>query len=80
VNVGGTHILLAKELSDTDWILIDRIIFYEQMDGSNVGSPLPPVVANFFMEDFEEVTMSRVAYKSTCWFRYIEDKIVTWPC
>ena len=27
--------------------------FYEQTDGVAMGSPLSPVIANFFMEDFE---------------------------
>jgi hypothetical protein len=26
--------------------------FYEQMDGVAMGSPLSPVIANFFMEEF----------------------------
>jgi hypothetical protein len=28
--------------------------FYEQIDGVAMGSPLSPVIANFYMEDFEE--------------------------
>jgi hypothetical protein len=28
--------------------------FYEQTDGVAMGSPLSPVIANFFMEDFEK--------------------------
>ena len=28
--------------------------FYEQSDGVAMGSPLSPVIANFFMEDFEK--------------------------
>ena len=27
--------------------------FYEQTDGVTMGSPLSPVIANFYMEDFE---------------------------
>ena len=27
--------------------------FYEQTDGVVMGSPLSPVIANFYMEDFE---------------------------
>jgi hypothetical protein len=28
--------------------------FYEQIDGVAMGSPLSPVIANFYMEHFEE--------------------------
>jgi hypothetical protein len=33
-----------------------------------MGSLLLPMTANFFIEDFEEV-----AYKTTCWFCYVDD-------
>jgi hypothetical protein len=29
------------------------------------------------MEDFEKVALSRVAFKATCWFHYMD--VVTWP-
>jgi hypothetical protein len=31
------------------------------MDRVAMGSQLSPVIANFFMEDFEEITLSMVA-------------------
>jgi len=31
-----------------------------------VDSPLTPVIANFFMGDFEELTVHRTAYEPTC--------------
>jgi hypothetical protein len=53
--------------------------FYEQLDKVAVGSPLSPLIASFFVEGFEEVALSRVAYKPTCWFRYIDDTVMIWP-
>jgi hypothetical protein len=42
--------------------------FYEQTDG--VGSPLAPVVANFYMEYFEETALRTAQCKPSHWFRY----------
>jgi len=49
------------------------------MDKVAMGSLLSPVIANFFMEDFEEAALSRVAYKPMCWFCYMDDTFMFWP-
>jgi len=46
--------------------------FSEQVDRVSMGSLLSPVIASFFMEDFEEVALSRTAYKRTCWFCHVD--------
>jgi hypothetical protein len=43
------------------------------MDRVAVGSPLSLVIANFFMEDSEELTLSQVANKPIYWFYYTDD-------
>jgi hypothetical protein len=35
--------------------------FYEQTDRVTMGSPLSPVIASFFMEDFEEEALKRLS-------------------
>ena len=47
--------------------------FFEQTDGVAMGSPLPPVIANFFMEDFEKRALDQATLKPTCWYRYVDD-------
>jgi hypothetical protein len=45
-----------------------------------MGSPLPPVIANFYMEDLEERALDLPPpHKPLCWFHYVEDTFVIWP-
>jgi hypothetical protein len=44
-----------------------------------MGSPLSPVIANYFMEYFEEMALESVTYKPLCWFRYVDDTFFIWP-
>jgi hypothetical protein len=53
--------------------------FYKQTDGITIGSPLSPVIANFYMEGFEKKAIEQAAHKPTCWFIYVDDTFVIWP-
>ncbi|GJQ73972.1 hypothetical protein Trydic_g18902 [Trypoxylus dichotomus] len=53
--------------------------FYEQTDRVAMGSPLSPVVANLFMEQFESLAVETAADKPTVWWRYLDDTFVIWP-
>jgi hypothetical protein len=44
-----------------------------------MGSSLSPVIANYFMEDFEKMALDRAAHKPLCWFRYVDDTFIIWP-
>jgi hypothetical protein len=44
-----------------------------------MGSPLSPVIANFFIEDFEMKAIEQAAHKPVCWFRYVDDTFIIWP-
>ena len=42
--------------------------FYEQTDRVAMGSPLSPVIANFYMEDFEMKAIKKATHKPACWY------------
>jgi hypothetical protein len=44
-----------------------------------MGTPLPPIIANFFMEDIEERAIAQATHKPLCWFRQVGDTFVIWP-
>ena len=69
---------LAKHCMSNTYFLYDGL-FYKQVDGAPMGSPLSPVVANLFMEYFEEMALASSSLKPKCWLRYVDDTFVVWP-
>jgi hypothetical protein len=53
--------------------------FYEQTSGVAMGSPLSPIVANLFMENFEKRALDSYPLKPTRWKRFVDDTNVLWP-
>ena len=47
--------------------------YYDQIDGVAIGSPLGPVLANIFMCDFEQKWLTNADFRSSIWFRYVDD-------
>jgi hypothetical protein len=43
-----------------------------------MASPLSPVIADFFMENVEEMDLEGATHKPLCWFRYVDDMFVIW--
>ena len=52
--------------------------FYEQVEGAAMGSPLFPVVANLYMEAFEERALSTSILRPRKWKWYVDDTFVIW--
>ena len=41
--------------------------FYEQIEGAAMGSPLSPIIANLYMEFFEEEVLNTSIHKPKLW-------------
>ena len=47
--------------------------FFQQTEGAAMGSPVSPIVANLFMEDFEEKALASFHTPPRYWGRYMDD-------
>ena len=54
-------------------------LFYEQVEGAAMGSPLSPVVVNLYMEAFEKQTLEAALWGPAVWVRYVDDVFAIWP-
>ena len=47
--------------------------FYEQIEGVAIGSPVSPIVANLYMENFERKALGSATYPTRVWYRFVDD-------
>ena len=70
------HIMSLFEfcLKNTYFVFQGR--FYEQLDGAAMGSPISPIVANLYMEEFEAKALSISSHSPSLWKRYMDGTFV----
>ena len=52
--------------------------YYEQTSGAAMGSPLSPVLANIFMEDFEQKALANSNLVPSIWKHFVDDIFAVW--
>ena len=50
--------------------------YYEQVQGAAMGSPISPLIANLFMEEFEVEALSTCPHSPSLWLRFVDDTFV----
>ena len=50
--------------------------FYEQLEGATMGSPISPIVANLYMENFEMRALQSSPNPPSVWKRFVDDTFV----
>ena len=71
LSVDEIIVLLKLCLSNTCFQWRDG--FYEQTGGAAMGLPLSPVLANIFMEHFEQNALENSTYVPKLWKQFVDD-------
>ena len=50
--------------------------YYQQTQGATMGSPISPLMANIFMEEFEVKALQSLPNPPSLWLRFVDDTFV----
>ena len=70
------QIITLLEFCLTNTYFLFQGKYYEQVQGAAIGSPIIPLIANLFMEEFEVKALSYCPYLSSLWQRFVDDTFV----
>ena len=74
--------LTVEEITEATKLCIDSTYFtfkgclYQQTAGLAMGSPISPIIANIFMQDFEQRMLAGFENSPRIWWRYVDDTLV----
>jgi retron-type reverse transcriptase len=72
----GLHKLIEICFTSTYFTFDNNI--YEQTEGTAMGSPLSPFVADIFMEELENNLLEKSRKKPKLFARYVDDIFMIW--
>ena len=77
IPIGNLMEMLTFHLETTYFRMGSDI--YRQEEGLAMGSPLSLVLANLYMEYFEEMALGSTSLKPSMWLRNVDDTFILWP-
>ena len=75
-NVSIQQIVTLLEFCLKNTYFLFQGTFYEQVYGAAMGSPISPLIANLFMEEFEVKAHSSCPHPPSLWLRFVDDTFV----